>query len=81
MGEHFNAKISDFVSGCPAYQAFAVYSLPLSFSLQGFFELKTKCNFYSKLRAQCTEPQVYMAPEAMEKDEFTAAADVYSFGE
>ena len=24
---------------------------------------------------------MYMAPEAMEKDEFTAAADVYSFGE
>jgi serine/threonine protein kinase len=58
VGEHFNAKISDF----------------------GFFELKTNCNFYSKLRAQSTEPQVYMAPEAMEKDEFTAAADVYSFG-
>lgn len=58
VGEHFNAKISDF----------------------GFFELKKKCNFYSKLRAQCTAPQVYMAPEAMERDEFTAAADVYSFG-
>ncbi|CAI8035970.1 Serine/threonine-protein kinase EDR1 [Geodia barretti] len=58
VGEHFNAKISDF----------------------GFFELKKVCNFYSKLRAQSTEPQVYMAPEAMEKDQFTAAADVYSFG-
>lgn len=38
-----------------------------------------KCNFHSKLRSKCTEPQVYMAPEAMEKDEFTKAADVYSF--
>ena len=48
---------------------------------QGFFELKTKCQFYSKLRSLSTDPQVYMAPEAMERDEFTAAADVYSFGE
>ena len=66
------------------YLNFSTIAQPVTvfhFYSQGFFELKKKCNFYSKLRAQCTAPQVYMAPEAMERDEFTAAADVYSFGE
>ena len=48
---------------------------------QGFFETKKQSQFCARLRAICTGPQVYMAPEAMERFEFTAAADVYSFGE
>ena len=48
---------------------------------QGLFETKKQSQFFARLRAVCTGPQVYMAPEAMERFEFTAAADVYSFGE
>lgn len=58
IGEHFNAKISDF----------------------GMYDSKSESGFFTELRSQCTGPQVYMAPEAMEKFEFTATADVYSFG-
>jgi len=47
---------------------------------QGMCETKKQSGFLTKLCAQCTGPQLYKAPEAIERLEFTTAADVYSFG-
>lgn len=56
-------------------------ALRYSYSVtQGMYDSKSESGFFTELRSQCTGPQVYMAPEAMEKFEFTATADVYSFG-
>lgn len=46
----------------------------------GFYDTKTKSNYFTELLKISPSPQVYMAPEAMEKSEFTTAADVYAFG-
>ena len=48
--------------------------------MQGLWETKQKSDFLNEMKGQCSAPQVYMAPEAMEHFQFTQAADVYSFG-
>ena len=76
-----HTHVHDVLHVCICTHVHACFTITITITIQGFFELKTKCNFYSKMRAQCSIPQVYMAPEAIERFEFTATADVYSFGE
>ena len=77
IGEHFNAKLSDFVS-CLPFDSHD--SIPI-LCMQGLWETKQKSDFFNELKSELKAPQVYMAPEAMEHFQFTQAADVYSVGE
>jgi ankyrin repeat protein len=63
LGKDLTAKISDF----------------------GFYETKVQTNFYASIRKACCKDltnkrrPLYKAPEAIERNEFTTASDVYSF--
>ena len=76
IGEHLNAKIGDFVrlSSTHTLTPSHLHALTLT---QGLWETQNATIAQSQNEA----PQMYMAPEASEKLEFTQAADVYSFGE
>ena len=79
IGEHFNAKLSDFVSTCNLpFDSHDSIPIPCT---QGLWETKQKSDFFNELKSELKAPQVYMAPEAMEHFQFTQAADVYSVGE
>ena len=82
IGEHFNAKLSDFVSK-ETIHFIPIIPFPIpciKLILQGLWETKQKSDFFNELKSELKAPQVYMAPEAMEHFQFTEAADVYSFG-
>ena len=58
---------------------FRYFCLPLLFS-QGLYQTKLKSKHYEQLSAGSHAHQAYMAPEALCKNDFTLATDVYSFG-
>ena len=83
IGEHLNAKIGDFVRLLsthslltPSHSHTLTPSHPHTLT-QGLWETQN----VTIAQSQSEAPQMYMAPEASEKLEFTQAADVYSFGE
>ena len=68
IGEHLNAKVSDFA----------------------FYDTRVQSKYLKELHAKggCCQikdfqkfPIFYKAPEFIEKNEYTQASDVYSFGE
>ena len=50
----------------------------------GFYETKVQSNYYVHLRKQCkgknTKKPLYLAPEVIERNEYSIASDVYAFG-
>ena len=50
----------------------------------GFYETKVQSNYYVHLRKQCkgknTKKPLYLAPEVIERNEYSVASDVYAFG-
>lgn len=50
----------------------------------GLYETKVQTNFYADLRKSCTKESkkrpIYKAPEVIEKNAYSMASDVYTFG-
>ncbi len=77
IGKHLNAKVGGFVS-IPVIFITPLAPLTLHTPSQGLWETQNAASVSGPSPNEA--PQVYMAPEAIEKLEFTQAADVYSFG-